>query len=152
MARQQNLIASLDQLSRVERVDFDRVPPAELLAEYRAVYSEMTRLRRNRAYATTHLMNRADRERAATERRVMAMATAVHRRARAVSVDLHEARDRGPEAVLEALDTAISRHEALDHEPGGLPELVYSQRRRLWITAGAVSAIAVAAVLVAQLL
>lgn len=150
MARQQNLIASLDQLSRVERVDFERVPPAELLAEYRELYEEMTRLRRNRAYATTHLLNRVDRERAATERRVMAMATAVHRRARAVGVDLHAARDRGPEAVLEALEDAISRHEMRDREPD-LPERVFSQRRRLWIAAASACALAVIVALLAQL-
>lgn len=150
MARQQNLIASLDQLSRVERVDFDRIPPAELLAEYRDLYREMTRLRRNRAYATTHLLTRVDRERAATERRVLSMASAVHRRARAVGVDLHAARDRGTDAVLAALDDAISRHEALDRGPG-LPEKVFSERRRLWIAAAAACVVAIVVALLAQL-
>lgn len=150
MARRQNLLASLDQLSRVERVDFDRIPPAELLAEYRGRYEEMTRLRRNRAYATTYLLTRADRERAATERRVLAMSTAVHRRARAVGVDLHAARDRGPEAVLEAIDEAIRQHEALNREPDRT-ENELSERRRLWIAAALACVIAVAVALVARL-
>jgi hypothetical protein len=143
MARQQSIISSLDQLNRIERFDFDRVPPAELLAEYRELYQEMTRLRRNRTFTSSDLMQRADRERAAIERRVMTMASAVHRRSRAVSVDLHQARDRGPEAVLEALRLAIERHDAQNEAPPRIAPLGSPQRRRLWIGAALVSAVSV---------
>jgi hypothetical protein len=151
MARQQSIIASLDQLNRIERVDFDRLPATELLAEYRDLYREMTRLRRNRAFAATDLMHQADRERAATERRVMTMANAVHRRSRAVSIDLHEARDRGPEAVLEALELAIARHKELNAREPEVASPPHSSQRKLWIAAAAASTVAIVIALIVRL-
>ncbi len=129
MAHQQSTLSSLDRLERPGAVDFEQLPPAELLAEYRDLYQQMTKQRRARAFNTHEVLHAADRSRAATERRVMEMANAVHRRSRAVSVDLHEARDRGPGAVLDALQLAIERHDAQRAETSS----AFSKRRLLWL-------------------
>ncbi len=149
MVGKQSLLASLDQLERGRSLEFEQTPPAELLAEYRDLYSEMNRQRRARAFSTHDPLYRADRERAATERRVMTMASAAHRRSRAVSVDLHEARDRGPAAVIEALELAIQRHDA-QAESGSTR--LFSNRRIFWLAAAGTSALFLAAVAVAQLI
>ncbi len=149
MAHQQSILSSLDRLEQAGVVDFEQLPPAELLVEYRDLYLQMTKQRRARSFNTHALFHEADRSRAATERRVMEMANAVHRRSRAVSIDLHRARDRGPEAVLEALKIAIERHGAAQ-----APETsrAFSRQRLLWLAAAAASAGAVAIAFAAQLI
>ena len=114
MAHQQSILSSLDRLEQAGVVDFEQLPPAELLVEYRDLYLQMTKQRRARSFNTHALFHEADRSRAATERRVMEMANAVHRRSRAVSIDLHRARDRGPEAVLEALKMEVEVSSPVD--------------------------------------
>ena len=75
MAHQQSILSSLDRLEQAGVVDFEQLPPAELLVEYRDLYLQMTKQRRARSFNTHALFHEADRSRAATERRVMEMGT-----------------------------------------------------------------------------
>jgi hypothetical protein len=129
MVHHGSVLSSTDPLGQTETVAVEPAPATEVLVEYRDAYREMIRLRRSRSFSSADPLYAADRERARAERRVVTMADAVHRRARAVGVDLHEARDRSPEAVLEALEEAIKRHAALAREGAGRFSL--SNRSRL---------------------
>jgi hypothetical protein len=143
MVHHGSVLSSTDPLGQTETVAVEPAPATEVLVEYRDAYREMIRLRRSRSFSSSDPLYAADRERAQAERRVMTMADAVHRRARAVSIDLHEARDRSPEAVLEALEEAIERHDALSRDGAGRFSL--SNRGRL----GLLVAVGVTTVLVA---
>ncbi len=74
----------------------------------------------------------------------MALAETAHRRADAVGIDLHEARDAGPGAVLIALDKAIERHEA-GHYRVTQTDPSAVRRRRWQMIVVTVVAVAVAA-------
>ncbi len=129
MAYHGSVLSSTDPLDQTEPVAVEPAPATEVLVEYRDAYREMIRLRRSRSFSSADPLFAADRERAQAERRVVTLADGVQRRARAVGVDLHEARDRSPEAVLDALEQAIERHTALASEGAGRFSL--SNRGRL---------------------